>query len=128
MDGFDASSVPITVVLKMRGDQDIEMEILQRPFERAKPDPLQDHITRRIGNKILLNPVPPLHAGIGQMKCRDAGGKICDLAFGIPFFVGEESATVSHKQTQVPDASPVNVRIVHLVENSMTVGKPDMTS
>jgi hypothetical protein len=112
-------------ISQVRSQQCVEAVVAQIPLERYESDSLQHHVSPRIGQHFLFDPVPALHARIGQFIDRHSGLDRKALEGTMPLFFGEEAMTVGDDQAEVAGAGLVHPGKINLIENAVTQREPN---
>ena len=113
------------MIREMRRQQSIQLIVCLLGRLRPKNDLLQQHVASRIGKDFLFDGVAVLQTGIDDPVGWHTGGQILDARAAVPFFFGKQFTSVGHDQTQVANASLIDPRVVHLVQNPMAMREPD---
>jgi hypothetical protein len=91
----------------------------------TKPNFLQHHVSPGIGQHFFFDPVPALHASIGQFEDRHSGFDRKVLEGTMALFFGEEPAAVGDNQAEVAGAGLIHAGKINLVENAVTQREPN---
>src|SRR6185437_4681335 len=109
---------------EMRREQR-EKPIVAAAIERAKRNPLQHHIARRIGQHGLVDAIATVGGDIGEGK---GGHAVLDRTHGtarVAFLFREIIAAVGDDEAEIACASVVDARIINLIEDAVADRVPD---
>src|SRR5512143_4011973 len=90
-----------------------------------KASVLQDYVPAGVGPDILFNPKTSLQAAVGEVVARHICSQGLDFRDAIPLYFRKEFLPIGYDHPHVPHAGRVQARVINLVEDAVTDGKPD---
>ena len=105
----------------------MDVIIRQCPLQRLESNLLQDHVSVRIGQDLLLDSITALVAGIDQLVYGNSRLAGTVFKFAVPLFFGEKAAAIGNDQALVARTGLVYSREINFIQDPVAQGEPHAT-
>src|SRR5438309_753568 len=111
------SGVAVAAVGQVGREQHVQAIIGEVPFQGLETNLLEYHVTVGVGEHLLVDAVASAHAGISQLKRRNAGIEGVVFKSTMTLFFRKKRAAIGDDKPKIASTSLVDTRVVNLVKD-----------